>query len=160
MEDVTSLEDSPGGKKGHFIIHFGQMHMHLKSDDVSVKNKWLATITKLWNHYKAIADPREKNGSGKNAHDSPISIQTSPNHYKSKQIDPRYLLEIAASHQEQKIDPKVSQQIRAKLKECMIQNSLDILEPRIIDNHMFAIRMKLARGRSPSLRKCSIRYNG
>lgn len=144
MDDITSIEDNPGGKKGHFIIHFDPMHMHLKSDNISVKDKWFNALSKLWKHYKSVSDVSEKVKP-----ESPkiVTASSSPSHYKSQKINPKYLLEIAASEDKQKLDPKVSKQIAAKLKECMIQNSLDLLESIVYENHVMINRMRLAIGR-------------
>lgn len=143
MDDITSLEDSPGGKKGHFIIHFGSMHMHLKSDIVALKTKWFDTITKLWNHYRALGESKSAGKSETKGQ----SLQSSPSHYKSQKINPKYLLEIAAAEPKPKADPKINELIRAKLKECMIQQSLDLLEPKVIQNHLFVWRMRIAKGK-------------
>ena len=141
MDDVTALEDAPGGKKGHFIIHFGPMHMHLKSDDVAVKNKWFSIIGKLWKHYKAIAEARDQDKKERVS-----SMQSSPSHYKSEKINPKYLLEISATHNEAKPSPSSAAQVTTKLKEVLIQPSLDLLDAKVTQNHMFLCKLKLAKG--------------
>lgn len=101
MEDITRIEDSPGGKKSHFVIYFGQMHMHIKSDDQAVKDKWFKALQLLWQHYKNLAGDSLDENNQASSSIGPSKMQTfdSPNHYKTKKINPTFLLEIAAEQQ-------------------------------------------------------------
>ncbi len=55
LADVVSLEDAPGGKKNHFVIHLADKQLHLKSDDYSLKEKWLSTLRQLLAQHKRSA---------------------------------------------------------------------------------------------------------
>lgn len=107
MQDVVRLEDSPGGKKNHFVIHFGKMHMHLKSDDQAVKNKWFSALKTLWDFYRK-ENPAGGQEENLQIHQETMSECNSPirsndteslSHYKTKKINPVFLLEIAAFQQ-------------------------------------------------------------
>ena len=103
MTDITALEDKPAGKKSHFIIHFSPLQMHLKSDDQAVKDKWFNALTLLWNHYKNdksrdVSDEIEEGGTSSFSPSKSGNVD-SPTHYKTKKINPAFLLEIIVSQQ-------------------------------------------------------------
>lgn len=52
-EDITDVEDKYKGKKTHFKLKFKNgKNMHLKIDDVNVKDKWVKGIWELAKFYR------------------------------------------------------------------------------------------------------------
>jgi hypothetical protein len=75
MTDIVSIEDAPGGKKSHFIIHLNGKQLHLKSDDFSLKQKWLSTLTQLYNHYQRTAKKPSAGTSSYKAEEADLQVR-------------------------------------------------------------------------------------